>query len=40
MLTAEGRKAIEEELAENAEHQLEVATPQVERPNPTEASQA
>ena len=40
VLTEEGRKAIEEELSETEEYQLEVATPQVERANPTEAVQA
>ncbi len=40
VLTAEGRKAIEEEMVEAADEQLEAITPQVERPNPTESVQA
>ncbi|KAI0747013.1 hypothetical protein C8Q80DRAFT_1178825 [Daedaleopsis nitida] len=40
VLTAEGRKAIEEELREEGDHVLEAATPSAERPNPTEALKA
>ena len=34
-ITAEGRKALEEELQEESEHKLEAATPRLERPDPT-----
>ncbi|KAI0711396.1 hypothetical protein C8Q76DRAFT_623128 [Earliella scabrosa] len=40
VLTEEGRKALQEELAEQADHALEPATPRVEQPNPAEALQA